>query len=828
MNSCKLLLTASVFALTLSTIGNSAYADSQRYVALPDQYIITFRDDLSRKETLTLTRELTVRHRLRLRHTYKDSIRGFSAVFPAGKIEMLRNHPAVASIEQNGFWYVEKSAARIATIDAPTNVTATPVGDSQIDLAWTDNATTERGFEVFRSLTGIGGSYSRYARLRGANVTAYSDSQVTTGQEYCYQVSALESGAVSGPFSTGVCATIDDTPPTDAPTPPTGLSATTISDQRIDLAWIDQSDNESGFSVERATGAGGTFVEVDVVGSDATAFSDTGLAAQTEYCYQVRAYNAVGNSVYASIACSTTDDAGTTPEPLGAPTGLTASAPGVTAVELSWSDNATDEIGFDVHRSTNGINGTYNRLSLFRGANSSSYTDNTVAEDTEYCYKVRAAENRSIFGDFSVAACATPGSPPVTEPPAGPTALGTTAVNEQRIDLDWMDNADSESGFEVERALGASGTFVQIDVLGMNVQSYQDTALDAETEYCYRVRAFNDIGDSAYTATSCSMTLEEPPVGACTDTGNHDDLGNLWGISQIKADRNATWQGTQTAGCAPSPWFFGIDTGIDSDHTDLNVAEVMGFLAANPGNTGEDDHGHGTHTAGSAAAIDGNGGAVGVAPGALVHGFKVCDAGGSCAIDDIVAGVDEVTTRKLANPGQPMVANVSLGGGISSTSDSAIRRSVNAGVVYTISAGNGAFNACQNPVDSQNNSPARTGDDAINAQDGSDGDTARINGVITVTSSDSNDNDVNCNYGNPVTVAAPGDNIFSTWLSNGHATISGTSMAAPHVAGAAILYLHRNPDATPTEVEQAIVNELDPWTTDETPNADGRLDAETL
>jgi hypothetical protein len=452
MNMCKLLLTASVFALTLSTIGNSAHADSQRYVALPDQYIITFRDDLSRKETLSLTRELTARHRLRLRHTYKDSIRGFSAVFPAGKIELLRNHPAVASIEQNGIWYVEKSAAKIASVDAPTNVTATPVGDSQIDLAWTDNATTERGFEVFRSLTGIGGSYSRYARLRVANLTAYSDSQVTTGQEYCYQVRALESGTVSGPFSTGVCATIDDTPPTEAPAFPTGLSATTISDQRIDLAWIDQSDNESGFSIERATGTGGTFVEIDVVGSDAAAFSDTGLDAETEYCYQVRAYNSAGNSDYTTVACSSTDAGGATPEPLGAPTGLTASAPDATAVDLNWTDNATDEIGFDVHRSMNGINGTYNRLSLFRGANSSSYTDNTVVEDTEYCYMVRAAENRSTFGDFSTAACATPGSPPVTEPPAAPTALGTTAVNEQRIDLDWIDNADNESGFEIERA----------------------------------------------------------------------------------------------------------------------------------------------------------------------------------------------------------------------------------------------------------------------------------------------------------------------------------------------------------------------------------------
>ena len=618
-------------ALLTVTAGAASVAESgPQYRTVPNQYIIRFSDDMSRSEVLSLTKELMSRHQLRLRHTYKSSIRGFSAVFPAGQLESVRAYPAVLSVEENGYWYLH-------TLDAPSDLTAVAVSTSQIDLTWTDNATTEGGFHVARSTTGPSGSFSIVGRLRGANRTSFSDTGLAEGTEYCYQVRALANPRDAGPYSEPACAT----PGGGEPPPP-------------------------------------------------------------------------------------------------------------------------------------------------------------------------------------------PPPPPPVEPPAAPSGLDASAVNDQRIDLSWVDESDNESGFNVERALGAGGAFTEIDIVGIDVTTYQDTGLSAESEYCYRVRAFNDQGDSDYTAEVCATTEAEPPVGACNDSGNHDSLAGLWNISQVKADLNPSWQSSQLAGCELEPWFFGIDTGVDSDHPDLNVAEIMGFLASDPGNSGEDDHGHGSHTAGSAAAIDGNGGVVGVAPGARVYGFKVCDAGGSCALDDIVAGVDEVTARKLANPGQPMVANMSLGGGISTSNDQAVRRSVNAGVVYSLSAGNGVFGACFFPANSQNSSPARTGDDAINASDGSDGDFARINGVITVTSSNVNDADVNCNFGNPVTVAAPGDGILSTWLSGGTATISGTSMAAPHVAGAAILYLHRNPDATPAEVEQAIVNELDPWTTNESPSADGRLDVETL
>jgi subtilisin family serine protease len=302
----------------------------------------------------------------------------------------------------------------------------------------------------------------------------------------------------------------------------------------------------------------------------------------------------------------------------------------------------------------------------------------------------------------------------------------------------------------------------------------------------------------------------------------------LYGIAAVGAPANQAWASTQVPGCEIRPWYFGLDSGIDSDHPDLNVVEAANFVAAEPARDGEDGHGHGTHTAGSAAARDGNGGVVGVAPGAPIHSFRVCSDGGSCETADMVAAMDSVIAYKLANPEQPMVANMSIGGPADNVIDQALRNSINAGIVYAVAAGNGILGACIFPANYSGVSPARVGDDEIDASGGSVGDNGLINGVLTTTSHNSSFADVNCNYGPPVSVAAPGYQIKSTWLNGGYNTISGTSMATPHAAGAALLYLQAHPEATPAEVEDAIVTRLLPWTTNESPNASGRLNVDGL
>ncbi len=217
-----------------------------------------------------------------------------------------------------------------------------------------------------------------------------------------------------------------------------------------------------------------------------------------------------------------------------------------------------------------------------------------------------------------------------------------------------------------------------------------------------------------------------------------------------------------------------IDTGIDRTHPDLNVVEHVNFA----GGPNKDCNGHGTHVSGTVAAKDNSLGVVGVVPGAPLHGVKVLGCNGSGTLSGVIAGVDWVTGNRTL----PAVANMSLGGGASQAMDDAIRNSVARGVVYAVAAGNSSADAC-------NFSPARAGA-------GTD------NGIITLSAVDQSDNEAYfSNFGACVDMAAPGVGVLSTYLKDGYATLSGTSMASPHAAGTAALYLSSHPTATPAEVE---------------------------
>ncbi|MDZ7719406.1 MAG: PKD domain-containing protein [Balneolaceae bacterium] len=215
------------------------------------------------------------------------------------------------------------------------------------------------------------------------------------------------------------------------------------------------------------------------------------------------------------------------------------------------------------------------------------------------------------------------------------------------------------------------------------------------------------------------------------------------------------------------------DTGINYSHEDFGGRATLGYDAF--GGDGEDCDGHGTHVSGTVG-----GSQWGIAKNIDLVSVRVLDCSGSGSLSGVIAGIDWIT----ANADGPSVVNMSLGGGASSTLDSAVENSIAAGITYVVAAGNSGDNAC-------NYSPAR------------------VPSAITVGSSTSSDTRSSfSNYGSCVDLFAPGSGITSAWIGSTTATntISGTSMASPHVAGAAALYLFSNSSATPSEVESSLIS----------------------
>ncbi|MBV9928944.1 MAG: S8 family peptidase [Acidobacteria bacterium] len=258
-------------------------------------------------------------------------------------------------------------------------------------------------------------------------------------------------------------------------------------------------------------------------------------------------------------------------------------------------------------------------------------------------------------------------------------------------------------------------------------------------------------------------------------TINTTQSGATWGLDRID-QRNRPLSGTYTYNWTGSGVrAYVIDTGIRTTHTQFGGRAAVSADFVGDGRNGQDCNGHGTHVAGTIG-----GSTYGVAKSVSLRAVRVLNCQGSGTTSGVISGVNWVAANRVL----PAVANMSLGGGASSALDSAVNSAINAGVTFAVAAGNETQDAC-------NVSPARTA------------------AAITVGSTTSTDARSSfSNFGTCVDIFAPGSSITSAWATSDTATntISGTSMATPHVAGVAALYLQGHTTASNATVRNALVN----------------------
>jgi serine protease len=249
--------------------------------------------------------------------------------------------------------------------------------------------------------------------------------------------------------------------------------------------------------------------------------------------------------------------------------------------------------------------------------------------------------------------------------------------------------------------------------------------------------------------------------------------GATWGLDRVD-QRNLPLNGTYVYNrTASGVHAYIIDTGVLGTHSQFSGRMGNGYTAISDGRGTTDCNGHGTHVAGTVG-----GSTYGVAKGVTIHPVRVLGCNGSGTNSGVIAGMDWVAQNRV----RPAVANMSLGGGFSQATNDAVQRMVNAGVTVVVAAGNSNANAC-------NYSPASAGS------------------AVTVGSTTSSDARSSfSNFGSCLDIFAPGSSITSAWYTSTTATntISGTSMASPHVAGAAALYLATNTGASPATVASAL------------------------
>jgi hypothetical protein len=378
----------------------------------------------------------------------------------------------------------------------PDSLQSTAVTKKSVTLEWIDDSGYEEGFIILRSLT----SGTGYAVIDSvdADAVTYTDSGLNPSTSYYYVIVAFNEYGNSAYSDELDIITLDPVPPLA----PSDLKSTIISKKSVTLAWSDNSNNENGFIVLRSLLSKNNFITAATLNPNTTVYTDYGLLPDISYSYIVFAFNEDGNSGNSNIL-----NVKTFPLELpDAPANLRADTISYTWLTLSWDDNAANETGYSIERTSDTVIG-YTVLYDINNQDLTILTDTGLLSNKTYFYRLRAYNTDGYSGYSNVLEISTPRP----KPPLPPSSLSTSEVTLNSITLSWYDNSTDETGFIIKRAVSLNGDYNTIRITDANETSFIDNKLQPNTTYYYLAKAINNAGQSnnSNTAIASTMSLSE-------------------------------------------------------------------------------------------------------------------------------------------------------------------------------------------------------------------------------------------------------------------------------------------------------------------------------
>ena len=390
----------------------------------------------------------------------------------------------------------------------PTNLVATasppPLGQTQVVLTWQDATNDATSFKIERE---VGSGFFNQIDVVPATTLTYTDNDkgqlLIPNTNYTYRVRATNAIGDS-PYSNDAGVTTLPTPPAAA----SGLTATVVSSNEIDLAWTDTTGDQTGFNIERTSGSSGVFAVIATVDAYTTVYQDMSAQPNMAYVYQIVTENSGGDGTPSAHVSATTPPV----VPTG-PSNLTGQPISGTEILLTWVNNSINNTGFKIQRlDVTGIFQTIGEV----GASAPSFLDTGLTPGDTYTYQVFAINTGSTNSGTANESDSAPSNPATVttfpEAPAAPTNLTAAAASTTEIDLAWTSNSTDETGFMILRE--SPGTsFTQVDVTAAGLTTYQDTGLTPNTTYTYEVQATNAGGNSGVSNMASATTpLTPPPI----------------------------------------------------------------------------------------------------------------------------------------------------------------------------------------------------------------------------------------------------------------------------------------------------------------------------